>query len=46
MATGTGRGVPVEFDRYDVITMRNGKVLRDAIFLKCEQALEAAGLSE
>ena len=46
VATGAGSGVPVEFDRYDVITMRNGKVLRDAIFLKREQALEAAGLSE
>jgi ketosteroid isomerase-like protein len=45
-ATGAGSGVPVEFDRYDLMTMRNGKVWRDAIFLKREQALEAAGLSE
>jgi ketosteroid isomerase-like protein len=45
-ATGAGSGVPVEFDRYDVMTMRNGKVWRDEIFLDREQALEAAGLSE
>jgi ketosteroid isomerase-like protein len=45
-ATGAGSGVPVEFDRYDLMTMRNGKVFRDSIFLNREQALEAAGLSE
>lgn len=45
-ATGAGSGVPVEFDRYDVMTMRNGKVFRDEIFLNREQALKAAGLAK
>jgi ketosteroid isomerase-like protein len=45
-ATAIGSGVPVEFDRYDLLTMRNGKVFRDEIYLTREQALEAAGLSE
>jgi ketosteroid isomerase-like protein len=45
-ATGAGSGVPVEFDRYDVITMRNGKIIRSEIFLNRAQALEAAGLKE
>jgi hypothetical protein len=34
------------FDRYDLITMRDGRVYRDAIFLSREQALEAAGLTD
>jgi ketosteroid isomerase-like protein len=46
VATGAGSGVPMAFDRYDLITMRDGRVYRDAIFLSREQALEAAGLSE
>ncbi len=46
VATGAGSGVPLEFDRYDLITMRDGRVYRDEIFLNREQALEAAGLSE
>jgi ketosteroid isomerase-like protein len=45
-ATGAGSGVPLEFDRYDVITMRNGKVIRAEIFLNSEQALHAAGLKQ
>jgi ketosteroid isomerase-like protein len=45
-ATGAGSGVPVAFDRYDVITMRDGRVYRDEIFLSREEALEAAGLRE
>jgi ketosteroid isomerase-like protein len=46
VATGAGSGVPMAFDRYDLITMREGRVYRDEIFLNREQALEAAGLSE
>jgi ketosteroid isomerase-like protein len=45
-ARGTGSGVPLGFDRYDLITMRGGKVIRAEIFLDRDQALEAAGLSE
>jgi ketosteroid isomerase-like protein len=45
-ATAIGSGVPVEFDRYDLMTMRNGKVFRDEIYLTREQAFEAAGLPE
>jgi ketosteroid isomerase-like protein len=45
-ATGAGSGVPMGFDRYDLIRMRGGKVYRDEIFLSREEALEAAGLSE
>jgi ketosteroid isomerase-like protein len=45
-ARGAGSGVPIGFDRYDLITMRAGKVIRAEIFLDREEALEAAGLSE
>ena len=45
-ARGAGSGVPLGFDRYDLITMRSGKVIRAEIFLDHDQALEAAGLSE
>jgi ketosteroid isomerase-like protein len=45
-AIGAGSGVPIEFDRYDLMTMRNRKVYRDQIFLNRKEALEAAGLSE
>jgi hypothetical protein len=38
--------VPLEFDRYDLITMRNGTIIRSEIFLKRDEALEAAGLNE
>ena len=44
---GKGSGIPVEFPRHwHVITLREGKVTRDAIFLDEDEALEAAGLSE
>jgi hypothetical protein len=36
----------VEFDRYDLMTMRNGKIFRDEIYLSREQALEAAGVQK
>jgi ketosteroid isomerase-like protein len=45
-ARGAGSGVPLGFDRYDLITMRAGKIIRAAIFLDRDQALEAARLSE
>jgi ketosteroid isomerase-like protein len=45
-ARGKGSGIPVDFNRYDVITMRDGKILRAEIYLNRDQALEAAGLSE
>jgi ketosteroid isomerase-like protein len=45
-AIGAGSGVPIEFDRYDLMTMRDGKVHRVQIFLNRKEALEAAGLSE
>ena len=45
-AKGAGSGVPVDFDRYDLLTMREGKIVRSEIFLDRRQALEAAGLRE
>jgi ketosteroid isomerase-like protein len=45
-ARGAGSGVPLGFERYDVITMRAGKVIRAEIFLDRASALEAAGLRE
>jgi ketosteroid isomerase-like protein len=45
-ARGAGSGVPLSFDRYDLITMRAGKVIRAEIFLDRDQALEAAGLQD
>jgi ketosteroid isomerase-like protein len=45
-ARGAGSGVPLSFDRYDLITMRAGKVIRAEIFLDRDQALEAAGLRD
>src|SRR5687767_2002234 len=32
-AKGAGSGVPVDFDRYDLVTMREGKIVRSEIFL-------------
>jgi ketosteroid isomerase-like protein len=45
-ARGKGSGIPIEFNRYDVIKMRDGKILDSEIYLNREEALEAAGLSE
>jgi ketosteroid isomerase-like protein len=45
-ARGAGSGLPISFNRYDLITMRAGKIFRDEIFLDRAQALEAAGLRE
>ncbi len=43
---GAGSGISLDWHRYDLMTMKEGKVLRDEIFLKLEQALETAGLQE
>jgi hypothetical protein len=44
---GKGSGVAVEFPRHwHVFTLRQGRVMRDAIFFDKAEALEAAGLSE
>jgi hypothetical protein len=44
---GKGSGVAVEFPRHwHVFTLRDGQVVRDAIFFDKDEALEAAGLSE
>ena len=43
-ARGKGSGAPVEFDRWDVMTIRDGKVSRAEIYLDHDQALNAAGL--
>jgi ketosteroid isomerase-like protein len=44
---GKGSGVAVEFPRHwHVLTLRQGRVIRDAIFFDKAEALEAAGLSE
>ena len=45
-AKGGGSGGPVAFDRYDILTMRDQKIVRSEIFLDRKQALEAAGLQE
>jgi hypothetical protein len=43
---GKGSGVAVEFPRHwHVFTVREGQVIRDAIFFDKAEALEAAGLS-
>jgi len=39
-------GIPVEMHPFHVFGWRNGRVLRWQVFLKREEALEAAGLSE
>jgi ketosteroid isomerase-like protein len=44
-AQGKGSGVEITQRRWDVLTMRDGKVLRWAIYLDRAQALDAAGLS-
>jgi hypothetical protein len=44
---GKGSGVAVEFPRHwHVFTLREGQVMRDAIFFDRDEALKAAGLSE
>jgi hypothetical protein len=43
---GKGSGVAVEFPRHwHVFTLREGRIIRDAIFFDKDEALEAAGLS-
>jgi ketosteroid isomerase-like protein len=43
---GRGSGVEVEWRRWCVVTMRNGRILRSEWFLDRAEALEAAELSE
>jgi ketosteroid isomerase-like protein len=43
---GRGSGAEVEWRRWCVVTMRNGKALRNEWFTDRAEALEAAGLSE
>jgi ketosteroid isomerase-like protein len=43
---GRGSGAEVEWRRWCVITMREGRLLRGEWFLDRAEALEAAGLSE
>ena len=40
------KDVYFDFDRYDLLTMRDAKIVRSEICLDREQALRAAGLSE
>jgi ketosteroid isomerase-like protein len=43
---GRGSGIPITHRTFDVITWRNGLVIRQEVFGKREQALEAVGLRE
>jgi ketosteroid isomerase-like protein len=43
---GVGGGVPVEQRFWVLMTLRDGKVARSAVYTDREQALEAAGLRE
>jgi ketosteroid isomerase-like protein len=45
-ARGAGSGVPVEFDRWDLMTIRDGKFSRAEVYLDRDHALEAAGLAK
>jgi ketosteroid isomerase-like protein len=45
-AHGKGSGVPVTFDRWDLMTIRDGKFIRAEIYLDRGQALAAAGLAD
>jgi ketosteroid isomerase-like protein len=45
-ATGRASGAEVAMRNWQVLTVRDGKVVRYGIFATREQALEAAGLSE
>jgi ketosteroid isomerase-like protein len=45
-ARGKTSGVDVEMTNWQVFTMRDGAIVRYALYASREQALEAAGLSE
>ena len=37
-ARGRGSGIPIEFDRWDIVTMRAGKIVRAEVYLDAERA--------
>jgi ketosteroid isomerase-like protein len=45
-ARGKGSGVPVEFNRWDLMTIRDGKFSRAEVYLDRDHALAAAGLAK
>ena len=45
-ASGRASGIPISEQTAEVLTMRDGKIIRQDFFASRDEALEAAGLSE
>ena len=45
-ASGRASGIPISMQTGEVLTMRDGKIIRQDFFASRDEALEAAGLSE